>query len=251
MNRTHTHAARLAALVGAGLMLSACSLIANNFGFERQPTPQSDLGRSGGGATASVFSLPRLSLPGLGGGGLPASERQCRAQLKRWNVTFQDIPPIRDSSACYIDYPVKVSALARGVELKPAGTLNCQTALAMAQWVQRDAGPAARARFLTGIAEVRNVSSYSCRRIRGSRQWSEHSKGNALDVGSFKLKNGKVVDVAKPGFFAMRERSFLNNVRAGACDRFTTVLGPGSDAAHADHFHFDLRQRKSGYRHCD
>jgi hypothetical protein len=28
------------------------------------------------------------------------------------------------------------------------------------------------------------------------------------------------------------------------------VLGPGSDRYHKDHFHFDLRARKSGYRHC-
>lgn len=206
--------------------------------------------------TRSIFSLPRFGLPsfdgaGSGGGAMPASERQCRAELKRLNVKFTDIPAVRESANCGIDYPVKVVTLARRVELKPAATLNCQAALAAAQWFQSDAAPAARARYLSGVAEVRQMSSYSCRRIGGSGQWSEHSTGNALDIGAIKLNNGRVIDVAKPGFFSLREKTFLNNIRAGACDDFTTVLGPGSDSDHADHFHFDLRARKSGYRHCD
>jgi hypothetical protein len=31
---------------------------------------------------------------------------------------------------------------------------------------------------------------------------------------------------------------------------FTTVLGPGSDAAHAHHLHVDLARRRGGYRMC-
>ena len=90
------------------------------------------------------------------------------------------------------------------------------------------------------------MSSYSCRRIGGNGQWSEHSKGNALDIGSFKLKNGREVVVSKKGLFAFREKGFLRNIRAQACNRFGTVLGPG-DRDHHDHFHFDLRQRSQTY----
>ena len=239
-----------AALLGAGLLLSGC--------FSGPGRPTADIGEVltpvDPVQTRSVFSMPRLSVPGFGGfsgGRMDASESQCRAQLRRMGVTFRDLPAIRDSAACGIEHPVEVSTLARGVALKPAATLNCQTALAVAQWLQDDAAPAARARYLSGIAEVQQMSSYSCRRIRGSGQWSEHSTGNALDIGGFKLKNGRQITVEKPGLFAMRERGFLQAVRASACDDFTTVLGPGSDADHADHFHFDLRARKSGYRHCD
>ena len=46
------------------------------------------------------------------------------------------------------------------------------------------------------------------------------------------------------------ESRFQRRIREGACAYFTTVLGPGTDAAHADHFHLDLRQRKRGYRLC-
>lgn len=210
--------------------------------------PDVDIGQSA--RTSSVFSMPRIGFGDYRQAGIPDSEAQCRRRLKRLGVSFTPVPSVREGS-CGIDYPLEIETLARGVKITPAATLNCQAALAAAEWLQGDAGPAARVRYLTGIAEIRNASSYSCRKINGTNQWSEHSKGNALDIGSIKLKNGRVIDVAKPGFFAMRERGYLKTIRASACDRFTTVMGPGSNADHADHFHFDLRQRKSGYRHCD
>lgn len=80
---------------------------------------------------------------------------------------------------------------------------------------------------------------------------SEHSKGNAIDIGKIKLNSGKAIVVKRPGFFAFREKGLLHKVRAQSCKYFTTVLGPGSDVHHKDHFHFDLRKRKTAYRHCD
>jgi hypothetical protein len=65
-----------------------------------------------------------------------------------------------------------------------------------------------------------------------------------------KLDSGRLIDVTRPGFFAFRQRGFLNKVRAEACGYFTTVLGPGYNRAHANHFHFDLMKRKNGYVAC-
>ena len=41
-------------------------------------------------------------------------------------------------------------------------------------------------------------------------------------------------------------------IRVAACGWFTTVLGPGSDAAHAEHLHVDILQHGSSdrYRIC-
>ena len=36
------------------------------------------------------------------------------------------------------------------------------------------------------------------------------------------------------------ERQFLRLVHASACKRFGTVLGPGYNAAHHDHFHLEM-----------
>lgn len=198
-------------------------------------------------AAQPVFGFPSVSKPLFGGAGnfMPAEEVQCRQRLKRLGVSFRDIPRIRDSESCGIDYPVEVTSLGRTIALKPAAKLNCAMAVEAALWAQRDLAPAARTRYLSGIAEVRQMSSYSCRKIAGSRSMSEHSKGNALDIGAIKLKNGRVISVHRPGPFAFRERSFLRKVRGEACGRFGTVLGPGYNRAHADHFHLDLKQRRS------
>ena len=39
-------------------------------------------------------------------------------------------------------------------------------------------------------------------------------------------------------------------LKASACARFTTVLGPASDGFHEGHVHVDLAERRSGYRIC-
>lgn len=79
---------------------------------------------------------------------------------------------------------------------------------------------------------------------------SEHSKGNALDIMRIELNSGRDIDVRKPGWFAFRQRGFLNSVRADGCDYFNTVLGPGYDRDHKDHFHFDIKSRRNGYVAC-
>ena len=71
-----------------------------------------------------------------------------------------------------------------------------------------------------------------------------------MDIGSITLKSGKEIDVSKKSIFSFREKGLLKAVRADSCKYFNTVLGPGSDRHHKDHFHFDLRHRKSGKRYC-
>ena len=39
------------------------------------------------------------------------------------------------------------------------------------------------------------------------------------------------------------KQRFLREVRDGACGAFSTVLSPDYNAAHADHFHFDMDSR--------
>lgn len=187
-------------------------------------------------------------------GVMPASERACRAELQRMGVVFQDISPISQGPTCGIPYPIQVSGLAGGsIGVRPATKLNCQVTLAFAKWVKNELQPSARMRYWSGIKTIVPLGGYSCRRMNSSSRnpWSEHAHGNAIDVGKFVLNNGKKIDVRKPGFFAFREKALLKAVRSDSCKYFNTVLGPGSDPHHKDHFHFDLRERRSGYRHCD
>lgn len=184
---------------------------------------------------------------------MPPDEVARRRELKRLGVTYVDLPPIYAwNGACRIDYPVKVLGLSGGVALKPAATLNTTLAVTFAKYVRRDFAPAVRWRYLSGINTIYTGSSYSCRRMIGesSHHISEHAKGNAIDVMKIRLDSGRVIDVEKPGWFSFRQRGFLNRVRAEACDYFTTVLGPGYNRAHANHFHFDLMRRRNGYVAC-
>jgi hypothetical protein len=42
------------------------------------------------------------------------------------------------------------------------------------------------------------------------------------------------------------EAAFLRRLHRGACETFSTVLGPDANEAHRNHFHFDLAARKRG-----
>jgi hypothetical protein len=186
---------------------------------------------------------------------MPQSEVSCRAELRRLGVVFRDIPRISDGPSCGIEHPVLLSGFSGGIGLKPATKLNCQTTLALAKWVKHELAPSSRYRYLSGVRTIESMGGYSCRRMNNSRQkrnpMSEHARGNAIDLGKFVLKNGKRIDVRKKSIFAFRERGLLNTVRDDSCKYFHTVLGPGSNKEHWNHFHFDLRSRKSGSKFCD
>lgn len=188
-------------------------------------------------------------IPGL----MPLAERQCRSQLNAMGVTYSEVEAIASGSQCGIAYPVKLQKLPGNIAISPDVTVNCETALAFAQWVQADVAPAVRVRYLTGLKSIETMGGYSCRRVNNgtnSRTMSEHSKGNAIDIGGFTLNTGKTIDVSPKGFFAFREKGLLKSVRASGCEYFNTVLGPGYPK-HDDHFHFDLKQRSSGRTYCN
>lgn len=180
---------------------------------------------------------------------LPPEEIDCRRELKRLKVEYQDVAPIREGQ-CGIEYPVKISTFG-SVGVKPAATLTCAMALTFARWTKNELVPSARRRYFTGVKTIHQGSSYSCRKIADSRGvLSEHGKGNALDIMRIELNNGKDIDVKKPGLFSFRQRGFLNNVRADGCQYFNTVLGPGYNYDHRNHFHFDIKQRRNNYVAC-
>ena len=103
--------------------------------------------------------------------------------------------------------------------------------------------PAALARFGQPVTQIDSLGSYGCRPINNQRgaKLSEHAFGNALDIGGFHLADGRKIAVG--GGWTRgeeQEKAFLRETHAGACEHFTTVLGPGSNALHYDHFHVDL-----------
>ncbi len=156
--------------------------------------------------------------------------------------------------ACGMDHPLKVSGLEDGrIAVSPAATINCPMTAALNRWVRASVQPAAYRAFGEPVVAIRQIASYGCRGRNGSRRGplSEHSFGNALDVAGFRLASGREVTVLQ-GWWrgSPRDRAFLQMVFAGACAEFYTVLGPGSDVHHSNHFHLDLlRTNARGGRH--
>ncbi|NJO54771.1 MAG: extensin family protein, partial [Bacteroidales bacterium] len=156
---------------------------------------------------------------------------------------------IDGAGACGMTRPFKVSALADGfVAVKPQATLACPIIPQLQSWVAESIQPAAMRWFGQPVVEMRQMSSYSCRGQNGQAgaKISEHAFGNALDIGSFKLADERVVSVRDHWSRGTpEEKGFLREVAGAACKRFTTVLGPGSNVFHYDHIHVDLARRKS------
>ena len=85
--------------------------------------------------------------------------------------------------------------------------------------------------------------AYSCRPIDNEpgARLSEHAFGNAVDVAGFTLADGRTLTYVRDWKGAgTQEAAFLHEAHAGACQYFTTVLGPGADVFHYNHIHLDL-----------
>jgi hypothetical protein len=133
------------------------------------------------------------------------------------------------------------------VAVAPPPQLQCTMAEALAEWLRTDVGPVA-ATLGAPLATVTELASYECRgrnNILGAKL-SEHGKGNAIDIGAIKLKNGATFTLTDPDV----SKPFREQMRTLACARFATVLGPGSDGYHEEHIHLDLAERSHGYRIC-
>jgi hypothetical protein len=133
------------------------------------------------------------------------------------------------------------------VAIKPVATLACPIVSTLDRWLAESIQPSAMRWFGARVVEIRQISAYSCRGMNGSSRAhiSEHAFGNALDIAAFTLADGRRISV-KDGWKGLpEEQGFLRDVQASACERFNTVLAPGSNVYHYDHIHVDLMRRNS------
>lgn len=181
----------------------------------------------------------------------PPAPSDCQLRLTADIAAIEILPPVTGAQGCGIDDAVRLSAVMTKdrmrIAVTPPATLRCAMAEAVASWV-RDEGAAIAGSLGAPLGGIANYAAYECRgrnRIVGA-QISEHGKGNALDIRAFTLVNGKSYELTDTAVSkATRER-----LKASACARFTTVLGPGSDGYHEGHIHIDIAARRNGYRIC-
>jgi hypothetical protein len=202
----------------------------------------------------AALMIPGLVLWGCGtvGPDFVAKEEPWRAAEERSCVTSGTIrqtsflrgrSALNGPSVCGASAPYEMSAADRGrVLMKPPALLRCPMIPQVDRWVREVVEPAARYHFGQSVSELTVAASYACRPMNhkiGGRL-SEHGYANALDISAFRLASGENITVKGGWRGTERERAFLRDVHRGACQEFTTVLGPNFDANHHDHFHMDL-----------
>ena len=204
------------------------------------------------GRAAADVPLPRLRSPAAARLAALAVEpgssgSDCRRSLQALGIVSVSIDPI-SNGRCGIAAPAKISALGGGnVALTQSAVLSCRAAERLAAWMKNDVQPAARDRLGGSVTGIRVAASYHCRTRNGvaGAKLSEHAVGNAIDISAFEVAGVGWIEVGNARGFAARR--FLSDIRTAACGPFTTVLGPGSDKYHDDHFHLDVVKRgKSG-----
>jgi len=181
----------------------------------------------------------------------PPAPSACQLRLEKI-ATFKPLPVLVGPGECGATDAVAIDGVllpdGTAVVLTPPATLRCTMAEAVANWVREEVAPAAL-KLGSPLRGVDNFDSYECRgrnRVRGATL-SEHGRANALDVRGLHLANGDMVRLTDVNV-AMEWRQAL---RASACARFSTVLGPGSDGNHEDHIHLDLAERRGDYKTCE
>jgi hypothetical protein len=170
------------------------------------------------------------------------AEQACLS--KRLVETTEFVTPVKaieGPGTCGMQQPFRVTRLGGGsVALKQRMTLGCPALAEAEAWLADTIQPAANLYFGQPVAEI-NAGSYACRgrNNQAGAKLSEHSFGNALDIMSFKLADGYVITVKGGWRGTEAEQGFLREVFVGACQRFATVLAPGSNDA-------EVLQHRSG-----
>jgi hypothetical protein len=180
----------------------------------------------------------------------PPDDEACRARLKRLGATFEPLGPIAEGQ-CTAPLPLKVTALADGIALRPAATLTCRAAEGLARWATEVQVEAQRA-FAKPLTGLDLGGTYVCRGQNhdADAKLSDHAFAAAIDVMAFSVAGRAPIPV-RGGAGDPAEASFLQASRTKACAFFRTVLGPGSNAAHSNHLHLDERERNAGHRLCE
>jgi hypothetical protein len=178
------------------------------------------------------------------------AEEACLSnKLVQPSAYIEPMSAIDGPGICGLYHPFKLSGLVGGtVSVEGPVTIDCSMIPALESWLSDVVQPRAQARFGENVVGLTAFGAYSCRSVDNiaGAQLSEHAFGNAIDVSGFKLADGRVISIVKEWKHAdSQEAAFLREAHAGACQHFTTVLGPGADVYHYNHFHLDLAMHGS------
>ena len=181
----------------------------------------------------------------------PPAPSACQLRLAKVAV-FQALGTLIGPGDCGAADAVQLQAVVlpdqTKVAVTPPATLRCPMAEQVADWLRDDVAPAL-AESGPPLRILDNFDSYECRgrnRVRAAAL-SEHGRADALDVRGLRLADGRELGLTDINV----AKDLRQKIRASACARFSTVLGPGSDGYHEEHVHLDLAERRNGYKLCE
>ena len=183
----------------------------------------------------------------------------CLRQLKAAGFEIEVAEhPTASNELCQIEVPVQLKAVpvrsrpGAMVRLGDQPILACRFADSFGGWLGDLVAPVVAGSLNTELKSVRTGPGFECRNRNGAAtgKLSAHAEGLAIDIVGFELANGSSLRIQPEG--DAPANLALTALRTAACGWFTTVLGPGSDMAHADHLHVDILQHGSSnrYRIC-
>jgi hypothetical protein len=179
------------------------------------------------------------------------SARQCLAGLKSKSVRFAGLPNKSFDGGCRMIDTIKLMDF--GTPTTNLGAMTCPLASSFTDWARYGVAPAAKHYLGSEVVKIETMGTFNCRAVNGSRsgKLSEHAFANAVDVSAFVLRDGRRISVLNGWRGSSEEQAFLRRLHQSACKRFGTVLGPEYNAAHANHFHFDMAKSTSnGTAYC-
>ncbi len=188
-----------------------------------------------------------------------AEPHLCLTRLKAAGFEIEPTEqPSTPNEFCRIEVPVRLKAVpvrsrpGAMVRLGDQPVLACRFADTFGRWIGDLVAPVIARALKTELTGVRTGPGFECRNRNRSAtgKLSAHAEGLAIDIAGFELATGSTLRIKSEGEVAPDPA--LVALRTAACGWFTTVLGPGSDPAHADHLHLDVQQHGSSdrYRIC-
>lgn len=227
-------------------------------------------------------SAAPVLLHSIGGAGKvtfkPAPQMNCRlaAALARWvEVVLQ--PAAREvlgsrithivgasSYACRNIYNLPDRALSEhatgnAIDISAFSTADGRMIRVLRGWgpTERDIVAARKKREQAKRAEAAGKTTSKEDKTAGDEAKSKDGSKNGVQKARLEAAakgKGKAVEIVKAtgtlSAAKTAESAFLKRLHHGACGVFTTVLGPEANEAHRNHFHFDMKARKSSRRYC-
>lgn len=181
----------------------------------------------------------------------------CVSELTSRKVVFEQVGKVTQQG-CELSGAIQFTAVPTAfgdVSISGKPTTLCSFARQFSDWVRDVGAPLTLAYTGQRLRRIEAGQSFACtaRYDKPGQVASEHAKGDAIDISSFVLADNRLIHVKQEASDIPVERDLIRVLRTTACAYFTTVLGPGSDSAHEEHFHFDtgMHGATPNYRICE